>query len=146
MEKIKPTTNKETAKEEQPKEVHAENQTEAGSAPKLSRSPLHGLWALTNRDLRKWYTNPVQLLTSLIQPVVWLALFGKALNFGTFISGSGATLNQQNQILQGFFGTTSYFSFPTISARPMTVYSAVRIFIAGSKCCYRLFLGKTGLL
>jgi ABC-2 type transport system permease protein len=53
----------------------------------------------------------VQLLVSLIQPIVWLALFGKALNFGTFIAGSGATLAQQNAILQGFFGTTSYFSF-----------------------------------
>ena len=111
MEKIKPTTSKETAKEEQPKEVSPEKQMAAGAAPKLSRSPLHGLWALTNRDLRKWYTNPIQLITSLIQPVVWLALFGKALNFGTFISGSGATVAQQNAILQSFFGTTSYFSF-----------------------------------
>ncbi|MGD0978533.1 MAG: ABC transporter permease [Candidatus Bathyarchaeia archaeon] len=111
MEKIKPTTSKEPAIEEQTKEVSSEKQTVVRAAPKLSRSPLHGLWALTNRDLRKWYTNPIQLLTSLIQPVVWLALFGKALNFGTFISGSGATLTQQNAILQGFFGTTSYFSF-----------------------------------
>jgi len=92
-------------------DVPEKNQSFVRAAPKLSRSPLHGLWALTNRDLRKWYTNPVQLLTSLIQPVVWLALFGKALNFGTFISGSGASLEQQNAILQGFFGTTSYFSF-----------------------------------
>jgi ABC-2 type transport system permease protein len=61
--------------------------------------------------LRKWYTNPIQLLTSLIQPIVWLALFGKALNFGTFISGSGASVAQQNAILKSFFGTTSYFSF-----------------------------------
>jgi ABC-2 type transport system permease protein len=43
--------------------------------------------------------------------VVWLALFGKALNFSTFISGSGAPLAKQNAILLGYFGTTSYFSF-----------------------------------
>ena len=79
--------------------------------PKLNKSPLHGLWALTNRDLRKWYTNPTQLLVSLIQPIVWLALFGKALNFGNFISGSGASQAQQDVILKSFFGTTSYFSF-----------------------------------
>jgi ABC-2 type transport system permease protein len=103
MEKIKSSISKETAKEEQPKEVSAEKQTAIRAAPKLSRSPLHGLWALTNRDLRKWYTNPVQLITSLIQPVVWLALFGKALNFATFISDPAK--------LQAFFGTTSYFSF-----------------------------------
>lgn len=79
--------------------------------PKLSKSPLHGLWALTHRDLRKWYRNPVLLFTSLIQPVVWLGLFGKSLNFGAFITGAGGTQAEQNAILLSFFGTTSYFSF-----------------------------------
>jgi ABC-2 type transport system permease protein len=102
MEKTKPTKSKEAAREEQPIVVSAQTQRNGRAAPKLSRSPVHGLWALTNRDLRKWYTNPIQLFTSLIQPVVWLALFGKALNFGTFISGS---------VVQSYFGTTSYFSF-----------------------------------
>jgi ABC-2 type transport system permease protein len=99
--------------------VVQEKQTEVSSnkngpfrtPPKLNRSPLHGLWALTNRDLRKWYTNPIQLFVSLIQPIVWLGLFGKALNFGSFIAGSGASIAQQDQILKSFFGTTSYFSF-----------------------------------
>ena len=99
--------------------VVQEKQTEASSGkngpfrtpPKLNRSPLHGLWALTNRDLRKWYTNPIQLFVSLIQPIVWLGLFGKALNFGSFIAGSGAPIAQQDAILKSFFGTTSYFSF-----------------------------------
>ncbi len=111
MEKIKPTTSKETAIGEQPEEVSAEKQMVVRAAPKLSRSPLHGLWALTNRDLRKWYTNPVQLITSLIQPVVWLALFGKAVNFGEFIAKAGGTQAEQNAILLNLFGTTSYFSF-----------------------------------
>jgi ABC-2 type transport system permease protein len=101
MEKIKPTS-KELANEEKPGEVDTEKQTATRPPPKLNRSPFHGLWALTNRDLRKWYTNPVQLLTSLIQPIVWLGLFGKALNFGTLL-GPAAT--------QKLFGTTSYFSF-----------------------------------
>jgi len=81
------------------------------AAPKLSRSPIHGLWSLTNRDLRKWYTNPVQLIASMIQPVIWLALFGKALNFGAFIAGAGGSQAEQNAVLMGFFGTTSYFSY-----------------------------------
>jgi ABC-2 type transport system permease protein len=39
-------------------------------------------------------------------------LFGKALNFGDFISGApGVTPAEQNAILLSFFGTTSYFSF-----------------------------------
>jgi ABC-2 type transport system permease protein len=111
MEKTKPTKSKEAVKEEQPIVVSAQTQRNGRATPKLSRSPLHGLWALTNRDLRKWYTNPIQLFTSLIQPVVWLALFGKALNFGTFISGSGASVAEQNAIMLNYFGTTSYFSF-----------------------------------
>jgi ABC-2 type transport system permease protein len=77
--------------------------------PKENRSPLHGLWALTNRDLRKWYTNPIQLFVSLIQPIVWLGLFGKALNFASFITGAPGV--NANAILLSFFGTTSYFSF-----------------------------------
>jgi ABC-2 type transport system permease protein len=82
------------------------------AAPKLNRSPIHGLWALTNRDLLKWYKNPIQLFISLIQPVVWLGLFGKALNFGSFISSQpGITPGQVNQINLATFGTTSYYSF-----------------------------------
>ena len=79
--------------------------------PQLNTSPLHGLWALTKRDLKKWYTNPYQLLISLTQPAVWLGLFGKAVNFGSFISAGGGSQAQQNAILLGIFGTTSYFSF-----------------------------------
>jgi ABC-2 type transport system permease protein len=81
------------------------------TSPKLNTSPLHGLWALTHRDLRKWYKNPIQLFISLIQPVVWLGLFGKAMNFGAFVSGAGGTQAQQNAIMLNMFGTTSYFSF-----------------------------------
>ncbi|MGI0091853.1 MAG: ABC transporter permease [Nitrososphaerales archaeon] len=77
----------------------------------MNTSSLHGLWALTNRDLRKWYKNPVLLMMSLIQPIIWLGLFGKALNFGAFISGAGGTQQQQNSIMLNIFGTTSYFSF-----------------------------------
>ncbi|HXX87325.1 MAG TPA: ABC transporter permease [Candidatus Acidoferrum sp.] len=120
MEESNSTMNKETAKE-QSKEVFAEKQTAARAAPKLNRSPLHGLWALTNRDLRKWYTNPVQLFTSLIQPVVWLGLFGKAVNFGDFIAKAGGTKAQQNAILQLYFGTTSYFSFLACGMLAMVV-------------------------
>jgi ABC-2 type transport system permease protein len=99
-----------TAQEKQT-QVPASKNAPLRTPPKLNRSPWHGLWALTNRDLRKWYTNPIQLFVSLIQPIVWLGLFGKALNFGSFISGSGASIQQQDAILKSFFGTTSYFSF-----------------------------------
>jgi ABC-2 type transport system permease protein len=79
--------------------------------PKANTGPLHGLWALTKRDLRKWYSNPIQLFISLIQPVIWMGVFGKALNFGTFIAQSGASPSVTNAIMLNTFGTTSYFSY-----------------------------------
>jgi ABC-2 type transport system permease protein len=81
------------------------------AAPKLNTSPLHGLWALTNRDLKKWYKNPIQLFISLIQPVVWLALFGKALNFGSFIASAPGGASVANAIMIQTFGVSSYFSY-----------------------------------
>jgi len=82
------------------------------AAPKVNKSPLHGLWALTNRDLVKWYKNPIQLIISLVQPIVWLGLFGKAFNItGIFSSQPGVTQAELNAINLGTFGTTSYFSY-----------------------------------
>src|SRR5437870_3399048 len=100
-----------TVQEELPRESPAPGQERSRRVPRLNTGPLHGLWALTKRDLKKWYTNPYQLLISLIQPAVWLGLFGKAVNFGAFVSSAGASQAEQNAILLGIFGTTSYFSF-----------------------------------
>lgn len=114
MEKTRPdeeTSPKDSTVQEKSDSVVTRKETPLRVTPKVNKSPLHGLWALTNRDLRKWYTNPIQLIISLIQPIVWLALFGKALNFAAFISGPGVPIAQQNAILTSFFGTTSYFSF-----------------------------------
>lgn len=79
------------------------------ATPRLNTSPLHGLWALTNRDLIKWYKNPIQLVISLIQPIVWLGLFGKAFNLTGLIQGEPqSVINAANLAT---FGTTSYFSY-----------------------------------
>ena len=80
------------------------------AAPQLDKSPWHGLWALTNRDLVKWYKNPIQLIISLVQPIVWLGLFGKAFNITGLFSGS-IPAAQLNAVNLGTFGTTSYFSY-----------------------------------
>jgi len=88
----------------------------------LNTGPLHGLWAATNRELKKWYKTPILVILSLIQPVIWLGLFGKAMNFGAIFTGGSfnipglnipkAVLNQlASQIMQQTFGTTDYFSF-----------------------------------
>jgi len=88
----------------------------------LNESPVHGLWAVTNRELKKWYKTPIILLLSLIQPVIWLGLFGKAMNFGAVFSGGSFNIPGLNlpksvldsisaQIMQQTFGTSDYFSF-----------------------------------
>src|SRR5579862_3674044 len=88
----------------------------------LNQSPLHGLWAITNRELKKWYKTPILLILSLVQPVIWLGLFGKAMNFGAIFTGSSFNIpglnipknildNLSSQIMQNTFGTTDYFSF-----------------------------------
>jgi ABC-2 type transport system permease protein len=105
------------------------------STNNLSKSKLHGLWALTNRELKKWYKTPVVFLLTLIQPIIWLGLLGNALNFGSLVSTSSFTIpaevasqftsqqlgllntyfsNIGDTILQNTFGTTSYISFMAV--------------------------------
>lgn len=64
-----------------------------------SRSPFHGLWALTNRELKKWYKNPYLLLMSIIQPLIWMGLFGRAMNIGAIISSNKITIPPINPAL-----------------------------------------------
>jgi ABC-2 type transport system permease protein len=102
----------------------------------VSKSKLHGLWALTNRELKKWYQQPFIFLMGIIQPILWLALLGKAMNIGGMFSASTlpplpqltppltalqmATLgqyfaNMQTNIMTSTFGTADYFSFMAMS-------------------------------
>ncbi|HUI86460.1 MAG TPA: ABC transporter permease [Nitrososphaerales archaeon] len=91
-------------------------------ADKLNKSVMHGLWALTWREIRKAYQTPILVFMTVIQPVIWLGLFGKAFNLGSvFSSGSfnipGLNIPKQvldqlsSQMLQSTFGTSDYFSF-----------------------------------
>ncbi len=102
-----------------------------------SENKLHGIWALTNRELKKWYKAPAVFILTLIQPIIWLGLLGNALNLGSLV-GSGSfivpsqlvtqlqltqpqvVVLQQffagvgDKILQSTFGTTSYISFMAV--------------------------------
>jgi len=51
-----------------------------------SKSMFHGFWALTNRDLKKWYKAPLLVLMSIIQPILWMGLFGRAMNISAIFS------------------------------------------------------------
>ncbi len=110
---------------------------------KVSTSKLHGLWALTNRELKKWYKAPAVFIITMIQPVLWLGLLGNSLNIGSLVSSNAFTFppemaaqftQQQlaalqqyfsglgDQIMEGAFGTTSYISFMAVG---MIVFTAL---------------------
>jgi ABC-2 type transport system permease protein len=79
---------------------------------KVSQSKFHGLWALTNRELKKWYQQPIVFAMGIIQPILWLTLLGKAMNIGSIVP---APLMMQT------FGTSDYFSFMAMSMVAFTV-------------------------
>jgi len=100
-----------------------------------SRSPLHGLWALTNRELKKWYKNPYLFVLSIIQPLIWMGLFGRAMNIGAIFTSNPITLppsiisaippqllpefqqalsNATTSIMKDTFGTSDYFSYMSV--------------------------------
>jgi ABC-2 type transport system permease protein len=53
---------------------------------------FHGIWALTKRELKKWLNEPIILLMAILQPVIWMGLFGKAMNLGNMFSSSSLSL------------------------------------------------------
>ncbi|MGQ9641647.1 MAG: ABC transporter permease [Candidatus Bathycorpusculaceae bacterium] len=66
-------------------------------------SKLHGIWALTNRELKKWLKEPVLLIMAILQPVIWMGLFGKAMNLGAmFSSGNIGNINIPDVTIPGY--------------------------------------------
>jgi len=86
-------------------------------ANEISENPLHGLWSLTNRELKKWYKEPFVLFVSIVQPVIWMGLFGKAMNLNAIFTRNlppNFPLELADQIMTQTFGTSDYFSFMAI--------------------------------
>jgi len=86
-----------------------------GGEEEISKNPFHGLWALTNRELKKWYKEPFVFFISIVQPVIWMGLFGKAMNINAIIT-SNPNIPQQiaEQMMKQTFGTSDYFSYMAI--------------------------------
>jgi ABC-2 type transport system permease protein len=80
------------------------------SEEKVSKNRFHGLWALTNRDLKKWYQNPIVFVIGIVQPILWLALLGKAMNIGSIIPSNIPGISV-DFIMRNTFGTADYFSY-----------------------------------
>ena len=74
-------------------------------------SKFHGIWALTKRELKKWLKEPIILLMAILQPVLWMGLFGKAMNIGNmFSSGSFSNISIPNITLPGYLVSPPYTS------------------------------------
>jgi ABC-2 type transport system permease protein len=86
----------------------------------VSTSRFHGLWALTNRELKKWYQQPFVFAMGVIQPILWLALLGKAMNLSAMIPTNIPGVSQ-NAVMMATFGTTDYFSFMAMGMVAFTV-------------------------
>jgi ABC-2 type transport system permease protein len=72
---------------------------------------LHGIWALTKRELKKWLKEPIILFMAILQPVLWMGLLGKAMNIGGMFSGSNlGTISIPNITLPGYVVTPRYTS------------------------------------
>jgi len=76
--------------------------------------------ALTTREVKKWVKNPFLLLMMIVQPIMWLGLFGKAFNLTGLVnidtSNMPPNVTQQiaqliNKTLNSVFGTTDYFTY-----------------------------------
>jgi len=81
----------------------------------FSSNKLHGLWALTNRELKKWYKEPMLLFLSVIQPAIWMGFFGKAMNLNAIFTGNPQIPPQiAEKIMEQTFGTGDYFSFMAV--------------------------------
>jgi len=74
---------------------------------------LHGIWALTNRELKKWYKAPVIFLLSIIQPIIWMGLLGKAMNIGALIPTNIPGIDPAT-VMKTVLGTSDYFSFMAV--------------------------------
>jgi ABC-2 type transport system permease protein len=83
------------------------------NAQRLRRASVFAKdWVLTVREIRGWLKSPFLAISFLIRPVLWVFIFGGALNAAFFSSSTTTTLE----------GASSYFSFLAVgmlSAMPM---------------------------
>jgi ABC-2 type transport system permease protein len=114
-------------------------------------SIFRGLWALTGRELKKWLKEPIMLLMAILQPVIWMGLFGKAMNLNAMFTASNLQLDTSKipenivigdvtiprdvliqaiqqmfsdigaKVMRNVFGITDYFSYMSVGMISMIV-------------------------
>jgi len=101
---------------------------------------FRGLRALTYRELKKWLNDPITVLMLVLQPLIWMALLGKAMNIqglfslenlrppsnASMIVTNGTVISQAfnqiaSSIMKEAFGVADYFSFMSVGIVSMIV-------------------------
>jgi len=104
---------------------------------------MSGLWPLTVRELKKWVRNPIFLLTGLVQPIFWIALFGSAFDVTKLFSGvtvPGASSAGAVSLVLG--GATNYITF--LIGGVLTTMSLFSAMFAGTQIIFDRRLGPMG--
>ncbi len=94
---------------------------------------MSGLLPLTTRELKKWYRNPVALITGLIQPFFWIALFGSAFDITKVYSSASSVLLD---------GAKNYITF--IVGGVLTITALFTAMFAGTNLLFDRRLGPMG--
>lgn len=95
------------------------NHKESEGVERSGRSTLRALWALTMREVKKWLKDPLIMLITIVQPLLWMALLGKTMNIGALLSSLPPQVREQMMV--GAFGTSDYFSYMAVGMISFTV-------------------------
>jgi ABC-2 type transport system permease protein len=95
---------------------------------------MRQLTALTRRELKRISRNPQAIMTAILLPILYLLLFGQALNLGSIGGGS----LPPSYYLFLFRGTTSYFSYFSAGMAGFVAVTAT-LFIGANVIFDRLF-------
>ncbi len=83
---------------------------------------MSGLLALTAREIKKWYKNRFVLFISLVQPIIWMGLFGNAMNLGALVP-SKLPPGVPNPLVT-YLGVSDYFSHMAVGMLSFVVLFA----------------------
>ncbi|MEM3059577.1 MAG: ABC transporter permease, partial [Methanomassiliicoccales archaeon] len=82
----------------------------------INASFLKQTWALTVRELKHWYRVKIQIFMALLQPIVWLGLFGQAFQLNKLFMPTDLPPGSfpQPDLSIIFAGAPDYFSYMAV--------------------------------
>ncbi len=105
------------------------------------------LWALTEREIKKWYRRRIAIVFTFITPLMWLALFGKSFNLLNLFRAPDdlppdivRTVQEViDSIIIRAFGTTDYFTY--VATGMFTVFILFTSMFSGMSLIFDRRLG-----